>query len=106
MYIYEIPRKSKDTREQGAPSSAHPTQQRSAAPCGAVPCCARSFVHIKRVRTRIPYVHAASGLFSYSMELLAFASRLFAPTVDVWAIYLYTYISIYLLRSILPCERA
>ena len=29
----------------------------------------------------ISYMHAASGLFSWSMELLAFASRQFAPKI-------------------------
>ena len=47
-------------------------------------------------------MHAASGLFSWSMELLAFASRLFAPKMLEHLLML-LHLSF---RSILPCERA
>ena len=51
-----------------------------AARCCAVPCCAFSSYISKEVCT---YMHALYGLCSWSMELLTFASRLFAPkTLD------------------------
>ena len=44
------------------------------------------------------YTHAASGLFCLSMELMAFASRLFAPNMLDHLLHLSS-------QSILPCER-
>ena len=69
-----------------------------AVPCCAVPCCAFSFVHIEK-RMYGTYMHAASGLFSWSMDLLAFASRLFAPKMV-------NHLPHLSFRSVLPCERA
>ena len=60
--------------------------------CCAMPCCVFSFIK------RFKYMHAASGLFSWSMELLAFASRLLAPKMLDHLPHL-SY------RSILLCER-
>ena len=48
----------------------------------------------------ISYKHTASGLLSWSMELLAFASRQFAPKIVDLSV---RHIRI---GSILPCERA
>ena len=48
----------------------------------------------------ISSMHAASGLFSWTMELVAFASREFAPkTMDVSFRFVHSH-------SVLPCERA
>lgn len=80
---------------QITPSSA---QLNSAAvPCRvvAVPCYAFSFEHIERSTWYVcTYMHAASELFSWGMQLLASASRLSAPNFfdDLF-------------RSILPCDR-
>lgn len=63
--------------------------QLNAAPCGAV----RSLPYIpNKVCT---CMHAASGLFYWDMELVAFASRLFGPNMYE-----------HLFRYIIPCERA
>lgn len=61
-------------------SSAHFSlaRRRSAARGNAVPCWACSFVHIKiRMYQVRVHMHAVSGLFSWSTELLLFAGRLF-----------------------------
>ena len=49
------------------------------------------------------YMHATSGLFSWSMELLAFASHLFAPKMLDLLLFSCIYMPF---RSIHPCERA
>ena len=52
-----------------------------------------------RIKKVCPYMHAASYSFSWSMELLTFASRLYAPKMSDHLLHLS-------FQSILPCERA
>ena len=59
-------------------STAVPRAQHSTAPHNH-PCTTQQTMYVP-IRAHIKtYMHAASGLFSWIMELLAFASRLFAP---------------------------
>ena len=53
----------------------------------------------QKKNVRVNNMHAASGLFSWSTELLAFASRLFAPKMLGHLLRLSS-------QSILPCEPA
>ena len=65
-------------------------------PCTKQPSTCRSGHVSKEVCT---CMHGASGLFSWNMELLAFASRLFAPIFLDHLLHLS-------FRSIPPCQRA
>ena len=80
------------------PRAQHSTAQHSAViPAqSSKPSTCRSEYVSKEVCT---YMHAASRLFSWSTELLAFASRLFAPKILDHLLHLS-------FRSILPGERA
>ena len=71
--------------------------QCSAVRCRALPCCAvLSLSYLSK--ELCTYRHAASGLTSWSMELLAFPSRLFAPKMVDRLTHLP-------FRSILPCAQ-
>lgn len=73
-------------------SSAHAPAQ-----CSAMRCCVVLCFLFRAYQNACVYAYmqTASGLFSWGMELLAYASRLFAPKL-----------SDHLFRSILPYERA
>ena len=68
MYVVIEPRAQQSTARHSAITPAQSSK----------PCSCRSEYVSKEVCT---YMHAASRLFSWSTELLAFASRLFAPNI-------------------------
>ena len=105
-YIHRITKKAHPAQFSSAQRSS--AEERSAtpcgaAPCGAVPCCAFSFVHAKISLYDIKislYVYACGvRVVSRGKELLAFASRLFAPKM-------LDHLPRLSFRSIFPCERA
>ena len=79
------------------PAQLSAATQRSTVQRSAVPCCTFSFVPTWYIITST-YVHATSGLFYWIMELLAFASRLFAPKM-------LDHLPHLSFRSIISCER-
>ena len=83
------------------PRARHSTAQRCHLCTKQQTKCVPIRVHTIVSKEGCTYMHAASGLFSWSMELLGFASRLFAPKMLDHL----TTSAIPLFRSVIPCER-